>query len=288
MSTIAVIDLGPRIFDPPFIANGEMGLLAKFKSRFLPGKVGFLFMDEKYLDLGASDEAQVTSLTGLLVSSGSYPALRDRLFHLLPNFSEGAGALGTEIHASSLFRVNLDEDHFEFYEGLTSLISENKCKIFRRGINFVPALTSKLREKEICLLYFCFKSMLFDALESERNMQIWPVMETDESQSQDKIFAGYIRGIDHATSYLNMVGDGVKELIDEDLMVDNGRLGGVHYFSKKSIVGNAVYCITYLLHLKWLKDEGFKLTEYKARLAEIAAGIHPSLVDEYIAPYRSI
>ena len=92
--------------------------------------------------------------------------------------------------------------------------------------------------------------------------------------------------MDQATSYLNWIGDGVNELIEEDHMVDNSRFGDLHYVSKKSIGGIAADCLAYLLHCKWLVEKGFPTTDYKARLAAIASTLRPSIVDDYIGSFR--
>ena len=92
--------------------------------------------------------------------------------------------------------------------------------------------------------------------------------------------------MNHATAYLDFAGEGVQELIYDDQMVDTQRLGDVHYVSKRSIISNAVDCVTYLLHCKWLRDHGSELTAYKLELAKIASGIRPELINGYIARYR--
>ena len=92
--------------------------------------------------------------------------------------------------------------------------------------------------------------------------------------------------MDGATVHLQMTGDGVEELIADDYMVDNARLGDLHYVSKKSLTGSAVDCVTYLLHCKWLNERGYALTDYKTRLAEIASELHPSVVDDYVGSFH--
>ena len=41
---------------------------------------------------------------------------------------------------------------------------------------------------------------------------IWPVIEIDHSEVQDRIFAGYVRWTDQATAFLQTTGDGVEEV----------------------------------------------------------------------------
>ena len=260
-------------------------LLRSSNQEQIPHTVAFLYMDEKYLDVQAPPEMQVTSLAGLLVTADTYPRLRDRLFRILPGSNEGAGGFDIEVHASDLFRDRPDEEHFAFYRDLVSIVNELDCRIYRRGFNFIPG-HQLLRKNEKDLLGLCFRSMLIAADDFERDAQIWPVMEIDHTEAQDLNFAGYVRWADQATAHLQMTGDGVEELIDDDYMVDNSRVGDLHYVSKKSIVGCAVDCLVYLLHCKWLNEMEFPLTEYKARLAEIAASLHPSVVDDYVGSFQ--
>ena len=251
----------------------------------IPHTVTFLYMDEKYIDTQFPPEMQITSLTGLLIPADTYPLFRDRLFGLLPYFNEGVGAASREVHASNLFPDLTDQERFAFLNGLVSLVNELDCRVYRRGFNFIPG-HKLLRSKQQELLGICFKSILIDIAEHEDDAQIWPVMEIDHSEVQDRNFAGYIRWMDHATAHLHMTGDGVEELIDDDYMVDNKRIGDLHYVSKRSIVGSAVDCLVYLLNCKWLRDKRFQLTEYKNSLAKIASGIHPSLVSDFVVSYR--
>ena len=247
--------------------------------------VAFLYMDEKYPDTNAPPLMQVTSLTGLLISSDKFPRFRHELLKIVPGFDEGAKNFDVEIHASNLFPNRSDEDHFQFYSGLVSLVNDFECSVYRRGFNFIPD-HPLLRKEEKNLLGLCFRSMLISVNEFAYYAQIWPVMETDGSKDQDRNFAGYIRWMDQATAYLQTFGDGVEQLIDDDYLVDNSRVGDLHYVTKKSIAGVAVDCLTYLLHCKWLDEKGFPITSYKARLAAIASALRPSIIDDYVGSFR--
>ena len=250
-----------------------------------PSSVTFLYMDEKYADTQAPSEAQTTSLTGLLVGAETYPELRKRLFACLPNFHEGARASNTPIHASDLFRDRPDKEHFAFYGELVAIVKELGCRIYKRGFNFAPS-HQVLRKNQNKLLGLCFRSMLIGVTEFEDSSYIWPVMETDHSDIQDQLFAGYVRWMDHATAHLNMIEDGVAELIDDEYMVDNARVGDLHYVSKRSIVGSAVDCLTYLLHYKWLSEIGYPLAPYKKELARIASNLGSETVDNFVGSFR--
>ena len=148
--------------------------------------LGFLYMDEKYVDDQAAPDEQITSLVGLLIDAKTYPIIRDRFFSLLPNFDSGAAAFGTEIHASDLFRDRPDVDHFAFYDGLVSVINEFDCKIFSRGFNFAPE-NATLRKSQQDILAVCFRSILISVNDLAVATQVWPVMEIDHSESQDEI-----------------------------------------------------------------------------------------------------
>ena len=76
------------------------------------------------------------------------------------------------------------------------------------------------------------------------------------------------------------IGNGVKELIDDDYMVDNSRFGDFHYVTKKSTAGNTVDCLAYLLHCMWLEEKGFQMTAYKSRLAAIGSTLASGPYDD--------
>ncbi len=206
--------------------------------------VAFLYMDEKYPDTNAPPLMQVTSLTGLLISSDKFPRFRDELLKIVPGFEEGAKNFNVQIHASNLFPHRSDEDHFQFYSGPVSLVNDFGFSVYRRGVNFIPD-HPLLRKKQKYLLGLCFRSMLISADEYAYYAQIWPVMETDGSKDQDRNFVGYVRWMDEAIAYLQTCGDGVEQLIGDDYMVDNSRVGELRYVTKKSIAGVAVDCLSY-------------------------------------------
>lgn len=262
----------------------EMLLKERNRER-APNGISFLYMDEKLPDWQAPPEMQVTSLTGLLVSADTYPLFRSNLLGLLPDSDNGVTNFGMEIHASNLFRSLPDEEHFEFYKGLVSLVNELNCRIYRRGFNFVRG-HDLLRKHQSQLLGACFRSMLIAAQDYESEAQIWPVMEIDRTKEQDHNFAGYVRWVDAATAHLQSAGEDVDALIDDDYLIDNSRLGDVHYVTKRSVVGAAVDCLVYLLHHKWLNEAGFPLTDYKSRLAEIASDLNQSVVDDFVGCFR--
>ena len=288
------VTVRPRAYHPPAHKIGfspevpeelRQAYVSKSNKEQVPDTVAFLYMDEKYLDANAPPEMQVTSLAGILVAADKYPLFRDRLLRLIPGFDQGAESFEMEVHASDLFRDRPEEEHFAFYKGLVQLVHELGCKVYRRGFNFDPG-HDVLRKNQADLVWLCFRSMLIAVEDFDDSAQIWPVMEIDRTSAQDRNFAGYVRWMDHATAYLDMTGDGVEELIDDDYMVDNARFGDLHYVGKKSVVGCAVDCLVYLLHQKWLDERGFSLTSYKARLALIASGLNSSVVDEFVGTFR--
>ena len=284
----------PRAFHPPghsLIMSPEVpqsmqeALLGNPNEGLLSQKLAFLYMDERYPDTKAPPSMQVTSLTGFLIASDQFISFRDAFFRIVPGFDQGANKFPVDIHAGDLFPGRPDREHFRFYDGLVSLANDFKCSVYRRGFNFIPD-HELLRKRQKDLLGLCFRSMLISVEDFEHFGQIWPVMETDRSKEQDERFAGYMRWMDQATAHLNWSGDGVEELIEEDYMVDNSRFGDLHYVTKKSIGGIAADCVAYLLHCKWLAENGFPTTDYKARLAAIASTLSPAIVDDYIGSFR--
>ena len=277
---------GHSLFISPEVPQDTREVLLRDPNEGRPSdRLAFLYMDEKYPDSKAPASMQVTSLTGLLIASDQFISFRDAFFRIVPGFDQGADNFPVETHASNLFPERPDEEHFQFYRGLVSLVNDLNCRVYRRGFNFIPD-HELLRKKQKDLLGLCFRSMLISVEDFEYFGQIWPVMETDRSKEQDENFAGYMRWMDQATAYLNWAGDGVEELIDEDYMVDNSRFGDLHYVTKKSVGGIAADCLAYLLHCKWLDDKGFPTTGYKGQLAAIASTLGPSIIDDYVGSFR--
>jgi hypothetical protein len=242
----------------------------------------FLYMDEQYIDLRtfrsgqASVRPEYTSLTGVLIPSGIHSVFRARFYALV------ADALGTkitivipqltEIHASRLFPEHDDITRFSFLEGVVKLSVDMDFHVYRVGYYNSTELKSILHKpKDIVGL--CFGSLL-QCLQSELEAnEIWPVMETDRSTDQDRMFAGQIQTIDYLTA---MIG---KKLVS----VDNSNLGELHYSTKRSAYGTIADSIAYLLDARFLKAAGYSLTPFKERLAEIALGLERSIVfDEII------
>ena len=259
-------------------------MLSKVNREITSQSVAFLYMDEKYANTDSPAALQATSLTGFLLSASVYPVFRNRLYRILPGFADGVDNYPIQVHASDLFRDRADEDHFEFYGDLVSLVNELGCRIFRRGFNFSPG-HRQLRRYQHMLLRFCFKSMLAAVQDLGDAGLIWPVMETDRTDVQDEMFAGYVRWTDHATSYLDAIGDGVQELIEDGIMVDNNMIGDMHYVSKRSIIGSVVDCLAYLLHCRWIQDSGGRLSNYKVQLVDIARRLDQSLLDDHVVRY---
>lgn len=262
-------------------------LLGQLEEKGLNDSIAFLYMDEKYVDPAAPQAERVTSLTGLLLPTDVILEFRARFLKLLPSFDLGSESFDTEIHAADLFRNHDDEVHFRFYRGLVSLVNDLDCKVYRRGVCLIGgSQVQKGDEAEV--IAQCYRSILIDVQEFDDSAQVWPVMETDRSYAQDRYFAGYGRWMDHATTYLEEEGEGVEELIDDDYMVDNARFGEVHYVTKRSIVGNAVDCLAYVLHAKWLVEHGTNVSGYKAMLAECASELDGTKVHDYVGRFSWI
>lgn len=267
---------------PKAVADAWLGTT---RSRELGDSIAFLYMDEKYMDGGAPPEMRATSLTGLLVPADAIVEFRSRFLKLLPDFDEGSMAYETDIHATDLFRNHDDVIRFGFLDGLVSLANELDCGVYRRGFTLAGDWQPEAGD-EAALLRQCFLSILIDVAEFETSSQVWPVMETDHSDLQDRNFAGFGRWMEHATTYLDELGDGVENLIDDEYMVDISRFGEVHYVTKRSVMGNAVDCLAYILHAKWLVDRGFVVSEHKARLAEIGSKLKGSNLHDYVGTYE--
>ena len=275
-----------HIFISPEVPKDTRETLLRDPNEGLPSeKVAFLYMDEKYPETKDPPSKHVTSLTGLVIASDQFISFRDAFFRIVPGFDQGSDNFPLEIHAGNLFPGRSDEEHFQFYSELVQLVNDFRLSVYRRGFNFMPA-HELLRKKQKDLLGQCFRSLLLSVEDYEHFGQIWPVMEFDGSKEQDENFAGYKRWVDQATAFLNWSGGGVEELIDDDYMVDNSRFGDLHYVTKRSVGGIAVDCLAYLLHCKWLDQNGLPITRYKARLAAIASALNTAIVDDYVGSFR--
>lgn len=234
--------------------------------------VKFLFMDEKYADTNAPSDAQVACLTGVLVPANLHGEFRNRYYGLV------GAALGDpdherpdkRIHASNLLPGLTDDDRFSFLEGLVELVNEFKFRIFR--LSHVKTLSNvSALDGELGLIRISFQSLLTSLRDEFPETQVWPVMEIDHSDKQDQSFAGTIQKLDY------MATRGV--LPEQTLWWEDSNFCEVLYVTKRSSYGSVVDCVSYLLHLKWLDANGHKLTAYKKRLAEIAAGFNTIAFD---------
>ena len=231
--------------------------------------VKFLYMDEKYADIKAPKGAQAVSLTGVLVPANLHGEFRDRYYALV------GAALGDldhkapkwpdqRIHASNLLPGATNDDRYSFLEGLVRLVNEFEFRIFRLGHVRTPENVTAL-DGELGLVGTSFHSLLTSLRNKFPETQVWPVMEIDRSDRQDRIFAGTVQRLDYMAAR--------RALPDQALWWKDSNFGEVLYVTKTSSYGSMVDCVSYLLHLKWLDSIGHPLTPFKKRLAEIAIGL---------------
>lgn len=237
--------------------------------------VKLLFMDEKYSDANAPEGAQMASLCGVLVPANLHREFRDRYYGLVGK------ALGAphpvtgkwpdeQIHASNLLPDSTDEERFSFLEGLVELVNEFRFQVYRLSLVRTPQNVSSL-EGESGLVETSFQSLLSLLRNSFPETQVWPVMEIDRTDRQDQAFAGLIQRLDYrATHHI---------LPEQASWWDDSHFGEVLYVTKMSSYGSMVDCVTYLLHVKWLDSNGYNLTPFKKRLAEIATGFKTIEID---------
>lgn len=233
--------------------------------------VWFLFMDERYPDRHLPRDAQSTTLTGVLFDALGHRNMRDGFYDLIEQAlgdQEGHISAMPLIHASELFPAKGDEIKYQFLEGVVELVRALDLKIIRIGYS-KSSIEDTEEEDVMGLLFTSFLGCLKPLL--DRGM-IWPVMETDQSKSQDRAFAGLMQNLDYLTSRFGI----------ENTSVDNTNLGEVLYTTKRSAYGSIVDCIAYLLHTRELKARGISLSKFKTRLAEIADGLSQNLFFEEI------
>ena len=234
----------------------------------------FFFMDEKYADQQAPREAQVTSLTGVLIPAAVHRVFRDRFYEI---FDDAIGDPDhviskwphEQIHASQLLPDSTDSKRFSFLEGLVSLVNELEFGIYRVGFFRTQENESRLGG-EIGIVGACFTSMLYVLKDKIADSQVWPVMEIDRNVRQDQSFAGMVQ----------MSGYTASRWPGEGMWVGDANFGEVLYMTKRSSYGALVDCVAYLLHAKWLQSIDYGQTPYKKRLAEIASNLTTVALDE--------
>ena len=237
--------------------------------------VKFLFMDEKYEDAKAPRDAQIVALTGILVPADSHGEFRKRYYRLVGEaLGDPIGVIHKwpdgRIHASSLLPDSTDEERFSFLEGLVALVNDLEFRIYRLSHVRTPENVQALGGN-LGLVGTSFQSLLASLRNEFPETQVWPVMEIDRSDDQDRRFAGTIQRLDYrATRHV---------LPEHAKWWEDSNFGEALYVTKKSGYGSMVDCVTYLLHAKWLDSNGHKLTAFKKRLAEIATGLNTVELD---------
>lgn len=231
-------------------------------------------MDEQYVDPNThrngepSRRKKCVSLTGVLIPTDIHKTFRSRYYKAVGK------ALGTNgfpelpvIHASKLFPGHSDDVKYQFLEEVVQICADLKFRVIRVGYYVTPKLESVFNfDNPQKILNLCFSSLLHCIEEELAQNEIWPVMETDNSSHQDRIFAGLIQTTDYISA---VIGNG-------PLSIDNGNLGEMHYSTKRSAYGTVTDCISYLLDAGSLvTSPGIIASPFKQKLAEIAANLEP-------------
>lgn len=248
-----------------------------------------IYLDEKYADPGTSHDLQVTSLTGVLLTSSQLVPFRHMYFGLLndlfpsrpkrlPNF--------IEVHASNLFPDEPnDEVRYEFMQNLVSIVNEMQLPVMRIGYRR-NSDAQKLYEsaglwrnyqefEKKALLSLCFSGFK-SALDSSEALVFYH-METDNSDLQYHTFQ-------RSTTNTQWVG---KFLFPESMSIDPDKTGDVSFYAKGSPYGVLPDCMGYLLHLRWRRGQGACLRPYGRRMTEIFDDIDEELIREQVVDIQS-
>ncbi|MEM1045414.1 MAG: hypothetical protein AAGL24_04655 [Pseudomonadota bacterium] len=238
-------------------------------------------MDEQYVDPKsyrdgpACQRRRCISLTGVLIPANIHGIFRSRFYGAVAtalDIDDNIIPKIPEIHAVELFPDQNDEAKFQFLEDLVALCVELNFQIYRVVYYETPKLLRSFQDRKE-ILGLCFSGLLH-CLENElaRN-EVWPVMESDNSPKQDKLFAGHIQCIDYLSFLIG----------NESMSIDNGNLGELHYSTKRSAYGAVTDCISYLLDAKFLRSLDITASTFKQKLAEIAMKLEPLIMfDEII------
>jgi lysophospholipase len=225
-----------------------------------------LYMDEQYIDPKthknqSHSRRSATIITSLLVDPSTTRDFKNKFYRLfrntMQNNKEPIGYI-PNFHASNMDRNTPDEDKIQFLLGVSMLVREYNFKIYRIGY-YDAIKPTKIIPKP--MLGLCFFSII-SSIDTDK-YQIWPVMESDGSSSQDSAFAGTIQFSDNLYSLYG----------PEMLSIDIENIGDVHYTTKKSPFGIAVDCISYILDAASLDPDS--ISPFKRRIAQIAKNLTP-------------
>ena len=264
------------------------------------------YLDEKYADQGLCRDLQVTSLTGIYISVHKVVDFRRRLYSLLRKIFlyEVKGTripLPIPCHASELFkdakksngRKVTDKDRIDFLRGLICIVNDMNLQIVRFGYrrnDDLEKLKSRVNEDyntfEKHLLGSIFSSFMpatvFDDDQLETNNDPTPskytvyyCMETDNSPLQQWHF--------QQNTTINMWH---REFFGESMTVDFDQVGDVLTYTKGDAPGVLPDCIGYILHQRWLKQQGYELTQFKLEMAEVCNEIRKAILRESIVDMK--
>jgi len=235
----------------------------------------FLYMDETYPDFGLPRAAWSVCLTGMLVPAHRHREIRARFYEAV------ADAVGrcsntvppvTEIHAAALLPHTDDDTRVAFLEKVADIITSFDLALYRVGYCRTRDLLNMCKT-DGDILSLAFGGMLQLISKELETTSIWPVMETDRSEKQDRAFAGLVQLTDHIEAHI-----GPRRLAREQ-----ANLGEVLYSTKRSIHGALVDCAAYLLNVRTHTRQGLVLSDYKRRLSVVADRLLPAIrYDEVI------
>ncbi|TAZ83587.1 hypothetical protein ELH72_10220 [Rhizobium ruizarguesonis] len=235
----------------------------------------FLYMDEQYIDPDThrngerSGRKKFVSLTGLLIPTDVHKTFRSRYYKAVGKALDVLNGFPElpVIHASKLFPDHSDDVKYQFLEEVVQICADLDFRVIRVGYYATPQLISVFNfNNPQKILNLCFSSMLHCIEDELTQNEIWPVMETDNSSHQDRIFAGLIQATDYISA---VIGTG-------PLSINNENLGELHYSTKRSAYGTVTDCISYLLDAgSSVASLGAIASPFKQKLAEIAANLVP-------------
>ena len=260
------------------------------------------YLDEKYADQGQCRDLQVTSLTGVYIMANKVTAFRRRLYSLLRDiflFDVKGTLIPLPIpcHASELFKdakksdgtIVTDKDRINFQRRLIGIVNDMNLQIVRFGYRRNDDL-EKLKTNsdenyntfEKHLLGLIFSAFMPDAIFDDDTIEssddhsaskytVYYCMENDNSPLQQWHF--------QQNTAINMWH---QEFLGKSATVDFDQVGDVLSYTKGDAPGVLPDCIGYMLHHRWLKHQGHKLTPFKLELVKVCNEIRPELLHESI------
>ena len=245
-----------------------------------------VYLDEKYADQNAEKKYQVTSLTGAYMTASQVVTFRKRYFSLLRNLlplPPGKIPPLPKVHACALFPDQSDQVKFRFMEGLVSIVNSMGINVVRIGY---------LRNDGIEGLFNEINGTLHNGKYAnfEKKFLIRWCLSPFLSSNGDYLFNFFMERDGTKLQYHHFQQETNQWLGQffprEAIVIDYNKVGDISFYAKDLPGGVLPDCMGYLLHLRWRKNRGDRLSPFLLRMVEICNGLKENLVKEDLVAMR--